>query len=931
MWPLLTIFSGYSLLRSMWPIERGLERLAEQGFRHVGLADFQTMAGVERFDRAARRLGLEPWLGVTLPVVARSGVRVAVLLYALNPQGYRQLCRAMLEVGAAPALDDLASRDLLLLLPPEAQAPLAGWDYEQKFGRVVEAVAPGCAPRTRWTVPYWPVRFLTADDRTAYHTLVRIGDYAPEADARGLPSREEWQQQFVGLAEWPLAHAPRVFPAPGYRIPQIGTSLEDEFQRLRRWSEDGIGRRYPPPHRAEAQARLEHELAVIRQLGFQGYFLLVGELAAWARAQGIPIGPGRGSAAGSIVAYGMGITAVDPLAYGLIFERFLNPERGGLPDIDLDVDFTRRGDVLAHLRQHWGSQRVAQIGSYGTLAARAVLRDVGRVKGIPPEIVQQAMRAIEVDPGKTLAEQRVRVEPLLAPFDPDGDWIDLAERLEGLPRHPSTHAAGVVIVPGQVADWVPAGRDGDALITQMEMESVERLGLVKLDVLGLRTLGVVETIEKRLRRRHLSVDIVSVPPDDAETLQLLGRGDTDGVFQLDGDGVRRLLREMRPRHLREVMAVVALYRPGPMDAIPRYLKQRENPPAASDDPVSAILAETYGVMVYQEQLMAIVRTLAGYSWAEADQFRRAISKKDHALMDRAEHAFRERLTARAMEPAQARAWVEQIHAFGDYGFNKSHAAAYGLLAYYLAYLKAHWPLTFWAAELSSLMGAAGDRLIHAMRQAVAAGIPLWPPEINHSGVGFEADADDGEPGEQGSIWAGLGMIRGVNSEIARQIVDEREHGGAFTGYPDYYQRIGRRIDARTESALHTAGVFREIGESTGGAQMTWFTPSHQASAGPRRIDCLAAFGLSWPQPLGPIYVESDPRRAAGDRVEGQLRAWMRRHPGGVAVILVVGRGRGRRLGTASAHYRALAELRGLDQVGRVICGVEEEKEWVARR
>ncbi len=915
----------------MWPIERGLERLAEQGFHHVGLADFHTLAGLERFDRAARGLGLEPWLGVTLSVVARSGARVVVALYALNPEGYRRLCQAMLEVDGVPQLDDLASGDLLLLVPPLAQGAVSNSQYEKAFGGVVPAVAPGRAPPLGWVAPYWPVRFLTADDLKAYHTLVRMGNHAPEADAQAVPTREQWQHQFGGLSSWPIAQAPRVLPDRGYRIPQSGTSLEDEFQRLRGWSESGIRRRYSPPRVPAARKRLEHELAVIRQLGFQGYFLLVGELTEWAREHGIRIGPGRGSAAGSIVAYALGITAIDPLAYGLIFERFLNPERGGLPDIDLDVDFARRGEILDHLRQHWGSQRVAQIGSYGTLAARAVLRDVGRVKGILPEVVQRAMRAAQVDPGKTLAEQRSRLEPFLATYDPDGDWIDLAQRLEGLPRHPSTHAAGVVIVPGEVADWVPATRYGDALVTQMEMESVERLGLVKLDVLGLRTLGVVETIEKRLERRNLNLDIESVPPDDAKTLRLLARADTDGVFQLDGDGVRRLLREMRPRHLREVMAVVALYRPGPMEAIPRYLKQRENPPPTSDDPVSATLAETYGVMVYQEQLMAIVRTLAGYSWAEADQFRRAISKKDHALMAREERSLWERLVARSMEPARATAWVEQVHAFGDYGFNKSHAAAYGLLAYYLAYLKAHWPLAFWAAELSSLEGAAGDRLTHAMRQATAAGIFLWPPEINHSGVGFEADGEGPEGDSDGRIWAGLGVIRGVNHDIAGEIVGEREQGGAFLSYEDYYQRVGRQIDPRTDRALRAAGVFREVGEPSGGAQMTWLEQSSRPESGPRGIDCQAAFGMPWPQPRGPIYVEADRHRAVEGVVEGQLRTWMSRHPGTAVLILVVGHGRGRRLGTASSQYHALAELKGIEEVGRVVCGVEEVNEWATRR
>ncbi len=903
----------------MWPMDRGLQRLSEQGFRHVALADFQTMAGVEQFDRLARGYGLEPWLGVTLMASGPGGLVFPVRLFGLSQRGYRLCCQAVSD-EAGRRLDQLADKDLGLSLPPESI--LAGKSHDawlKNFGWVAEEVLPNARGQSHrgWiSVPYWPVRYLQASDFKAYQMLCRIGEHAVEPDARAAPEALSWRQMFASVDPFPFEHAPTVLPNEGYQIPRSASTLEEEFASLRRQAEQGLKARYSDAH--HGRERLLHELGIIRQLGFQGYFLLVSELTDWARSTGIRIGPGRGSAAGSLVSYALGITEVDPLKYGLIFERFLNPERGGLPDIDLDVDYSRRTEILDHLRDRWGNQRVAQIGAYGTLGARAVLRDVARAKKIAPEVVQRVMASLDIDGSTSLVGQHQKLAARLSTADPDGDWLEMAEALEGLPRHASIHAAGVVIAPDKVTDFVPVTMTDGHFITQMEMASVERLGLVKLDVLGLRTLSVLDQAERWIRQSGHTTRIESVPEADAKTLRLLAQADTDGVFQLDGSGVKRLLEEMRPRHLTEVMAVVALYRPGPMEAIPQYLAGRRSPSPHAKDSVDEILRETYGVMVYQEQLMAMVRALAGYSWAEADQFRRAVSKRDHQLMAMEEERLLARLDAGAMEANTAKKWVSRIHAFADYGFNKSHAAAYGLLAYYLAYLKAHWPLAFWAAELSSL-GGWNERMHREMRQIVGSGIAIRLPEINLSGVGFRPD--DGEPG----LIAGLDLVRGVGVDQARRVVEERERNGPYRDYDDYRQRMGLRVEPRTEQALKEARVFRRLVGSDGGSeQLSLFAQESKPGDKPQVVDCLASFGWPWPVPEGPIYFATFDEAAERAQLSEDLAHWARQHPGRWPLVQVMDKNRGKRWPfTVSGHFTDLDTLREIEGIRRVSRQVRE--------
>ncbi|MCY0882007.1 MAG: DNA polymerase III subunit alpha, partial [Firmicutes bacterium] len=595
---LSNIWSSYSLLASLWDIVGGMDLLAQYGYRHVGLADWQTIAGAELFDQAARQRGLIPWLGVT--TLATIGpAEMVVRIYAASPAGWQQLSRRV-GSGQIFSLEEWADTSLWLILPAESRGL---WSQQivsilsLPFQHIIEGVAPGSA--ALGNIPWLPdpaLRFYQEEDRDAYYVLTQIGQMPADPAAQGICSPQKVAQSVQGplsLRFNPPEDGVEVLPKKIHRMPQYAATTVQEKSWLAQQAYEGLKRLGKDGHR-EYRGRLDYELQVIGELGFSGYFLILEDLVAYARQQGICTGPGRGSAAGSLVAYALGITAVDPLRYGLLFERFLNPARQSLPDIDLDVDFQRRGELIAYLRQRWGSDHVAQIGAFGTLGRRAVLRDVGRVEKVPLERVTAAVRALERAEGDW--ETALAQAPAA-----DQSWMKVARRLEGLPRHRSVHAAGVVISPDPVTQWMACERDDSGhLITQMEMGSVERLGFLKMDVLGLRTLTVLDGTMRTVQGG--AWHWAQIPEQDDETDRLLARSDTDGVFQLDSAGVRHLLRKMRPRGQKDLMTVLALYRPGPMEMIATYLHRRRHPQDVPDDPLARLCADTAGVMVYQEQL-----------------------------------------------------------------------------------------------------------------------------------------------------------------------------------------------------------------------------------------------------------------------------------------------------------------------------------------
>ena len=483
---------------------------------------------------------------------------------------------------------------------------------------------------------------------------------------------------------------------------------------------------WPPTQatRETYRSRLQYELDVIASMGFSGYFLIVADFIQWSKAQGIPVGPGRGSGAGSVAAWALTITDLDPLRFNLLFERFLNPERVSMPDFDIDFCQEGRDRVIDYVRNEYGGDRVAQIITFGKLQARAAVRDVGRVLGLPFGQVNKVAELIPNNPAKPVTlQQAVDGEPRLQILrDEDegiGRLLEVALRVEGLYRHASTHAAGVVIGDRPLIELVPLYRDpkSDFLVTQYSMKHVEQAGLVKFDFLGLTTLTILRRAENFLKGLDIEVDLDRLPLDDTKTFEMLQRGDAGGVFQMEGQGVRDTLRQMRPDRFEDLIAAVALYRPGPMANIPDYCRRKHGEKWDAPHPViHEILAETYGIMVYQEQVMQIAQTMAGYSLGSADLLRRAMGKKIAAEMEAQRNIFTDGAIKRGIDPAKATEVFDLMARFADYGFNKSHAAAYALIAYQTAWLKANHPEVFIAACMSLALNNT-DRLAALKQEA----------------------------------------------------------------------------------------------------------------------------------------------------------------------------------------------------------------------
>jgi len=562
----------------------------------------------------------------------------------------------------------------------------------------------------------------------------------------------------------------------------------------------------------EYRARLAYELDVICQMGFAGYFLIVGEFIGWAKAHGIPVGPGRGSGAGSVVAWSLGITDLDPLRFGLLFERFLNPERVSMPDFDIDFCQDRRDEVIRHVQEKYGADRVAQIITFGKLQARAVLRDVGRVMGLPYGQVDRICKLIPNNPADPVTlDGALKVEPqlqaMVASDETVAKLVDIARRLEGLYRHASTHAAGVVIGVRPLMDLVPLYRDprSPMLVTGFNMKWVEQAGLVKFDFLGLKTLTVLsQTLELIRAGGGEPPDLTRLPLDDRPTFEMLGRGETVGVFQLESSGMRDVLRKLKPDTFEDIIAVVALYRPGPMDNIPSYIrrKHREEEADFLYPSLEPILRETWGIMIYQEQVMQIAQVLSGYSLGGADLLRRAMGKKIKEEMDKQRASFVSGAIGKGVPKAKASHIFDLVAKFAGYGFNKSHAAAYALIAYQTAWLKANYPLEFFAASMT-LDLANSDKLAGFRQELNRLGIRLLPPDVSASLATFGVERGDG-----GGIRYALAGIKNVGEPAARAVVEARAEGGPFTSLADFAQRLdGRHLNKRQIENLARAGAF----------------------------------------------------------------------------------------------------------------------------
>ncbi|HEY2357668.1 MAG TPA: DNA polymerase III subunit alpha [Phenylobacterium sp.] len=596
------------------------------------------------------------------------------------------------------------------------------------------------------------------------------------------------------------------FPTEG------GRSENDELAHQAR---EGLKARLkinPPSQPIEVyEERLAKEIGVITSMGFAGYFLIVSDFMKWAVAHDVPVGPGRGSGAGSLVAWSLMITGLDPLKYGLIFERFLNPERVSMPDFDIDFCQERRDEVITYVQQRYGRDRVAQIITFGTLQARAVLRDVGRVLQLPLGQVDRLAKMVPANPANpvTLAKA-IEIEPRLRQARDDDEAVarllDTALQLEGLYRNASTHAAGIVISDRPLTQLAPLYRDprSELPATQFNMKWVESAGLVKFDFLGLKTLTVVDRAMKHLERRGAGFALETLPLDDAPAYEVMASGATVGVFQMEGQGMRDTLRQLRPQSLEEVTALISLYRPGPMDSIPAYVdtKMGRKPLDVLHPLLEPVLTATYGVIVYQEQVMQIAQILAGYSFGEADLLRRAMGKKKKEEMDKQRARFMSGAAERDVAPDLADVLFGLMEKFSGYGFNKSHAAPYALIAYQTAWLKANAPVEFFAGSMSLDM-ANTDKLSVFYQDAKRSGVKIRSPDVNASGADFEV--------EDGEVLYALGAIRNVGLQAMQHVVAVRRDGGPFRDVFDFVERVDpRQVNRRTFETLARAGAFDSL-------------------------------------------------------------------------------------------------------------------------
>ena len=676
--------------------------------------------------------------------------------------------------------------------------------------------------------------FAQREDYEAHDALICIaeGRFLSDADRRQLTpehrfkSRGEMMALFADLPEATAstieiaqrcAFRPRVQAPilPRFSVGEGGSAI-DEAAELRMRAKDGLRRRIEaqgiaPGHViTEYEERLSFELEVIAGMKYPGYFLIVSDFIQWAKARGIPVGPGRGSGAGSLVSYALTITDLDPIRFGLLFERFLNPERVSMPDFDIDFCQDRRDKVIAYVQQRYGRDRVAQIITFGTLQARGVLRDVGRVMQMPYGQVDKLCKLVPQNPLNPVTLRRaIDDEPRLQAAR-DGDPVvrrafDIAQRLEGLHRHASTHAAGIVIGERPLTEMVPLYRDPKSLmpVTQFNMKWAEQAGLVKFDFLGLKTLTVLQTAVALLRRRGIEIDLSAIPLDDEKTYGLLARAEAVGIFQLESQGMRRALLDMRPDRFEDIIALVALYRPGPMANIPTYCARKHGleSPDTIHPKLEPVLRETFGVIVYQEQVMQAAQLLAGYSLGEADLLRRAMGKKIRSEMQKQRTRFVSGCVEHGIEQAQAEMIFELLERFADYGFNKSHAAAYALVAYQTAYMKANYPVEFLAASMTLDMDNT-DKLSEFRDEASRLAIAIEAPAINRSGVEFDV--------ESGTISYALAALKGVGRQAVEAIVEARG-GRPFRDLSDFVGRINpRAVNKRVLESLAAAGAFDQF-------------------------------------------------------------------------------------------------------------------------
>ena len=960
------------------------KRAAELGFPAIGLNDRNGLYAAMPFTEACSDKGVQPVIGAMLAVARPVELGVPgidwLVLLAKDEQGYANICSLVsaahldrpIELdphvpfsaleGASDGLIALTagSEGALARLFAEGQADKARTyceKLEQLFPERLyieiirrndpieiaaeDALVELAFDRDLPLVATNPASYVDPSFHAAHDAMLCIaqGAYVESSD-RQTSSPETWLKDSKSMAELfidlpeALANtavvAQRCAVGAPKRRPILPRLSDHEDEQLRADAYAGLARRLEGREDVDLavyRERLDFEIDVITRMGFSGYFLIVADFIKWAKAQDIPVGPGRGSGAGSVVAWALTITDLDPIALNLLFERFLNPERVSMPDFDIDFCETRRDEVISYVQQKYGRERVAQIITFGRLKARAVLKDTGRVLQMGYNFVDRFAKLIPNHPTDpwTLDRSLNGVSELAAAYKSEPDikrLFDLAMKLEGLPRHSSTHAAGVVIGDRPLHELVPMYRDprSDMPVTQFDMKYVEAAGLVKFDFLGLKTLSVLKEAERLLALQGVTVDFSALTWDDPEVYELLQRGDTVGVFQLESEGMRRTLAAVRPTNFGDIIALVSLYRPGPMDNIPLF-GDRKNGRAEIEYPhpmLEEVLKETYGIFVYQEQVMQAAQVLAGYSLGEADLLRRAMGKKIQSEMDAQRARFIEGCKAHNITPAKASELFDLIDKFAGYGFNKSHAAAYALVAYHTAWLKAHRRPEFYAASMSYDI-AQTDKLSLFVEDMRRGGIECLPADINRSEAAFSV--------EDGKVRYALGALKGVGEKAMEALVAEREANGPFKSLDEFAERIDPRLlNRRQIESLAAAGAFDSIVPDRAAVYASAETIlAHAASAADQRNSGQhGLFGGAGEVDVAPIRLSKTEEWSLAQRMAAERDAfgfYFSAHPVDSHRHLL-----------AANRARTYAELSEMalpadSRTGAIMAGLVEEARW----
>ncbi|WP_026693669.1 DNA polymerase III subunit alpha [Peribacillus kribbensis] len=854
----LQVQSAFSLLSGTASIEKLVSNAKEKNYWAVSLTDRNTMYGTIDFYKECMKQKIKPIIGITADVVHEGDEVYPLVLLAEDNQGYKNLLKisSAIKTQSREGLPlkwlKAYSSGLIAIVPSgESLLPLFREDKEkarqnlkqlqgifsqahlfagiQRTGQgmedaehegilaLAEELGVACTAVN-------PVYYLDKEDSLAYEVMLAIknGQKLSDENRTKLPANEyylksiqEMSEAFGDLPELlensvKIAERCNVLIEFNRRLlPRYPSGDQTSQQVLEAQCESGLKERYGNPSEEHVK-RLEYELQVINKMGFSDYFLIVWDFMRFAREQKILTGPGRGSAAGSMVAYVLRITDVDPIEHNLLFERFLNPERVSMPDIDIDFPDNRRDEVIAYVAEKYGRLHVAQIATFGTMAAKAALRDVGRVFGLNAKELESLSRMVPSKLGISL-EAAMKESAALKSFVNENEFnqklFQTARKLEGLPRHTSTHAAGIIISDLPLTEIIPI-QEGQEFVylTQLPMENLEELGLLKMDFLGLRNLTLIDnTLNMIQKGTGVHLELNSLPLHDKKTFELLGKGETTGVFQLESDGMRNVLTRLKPTRFEDIVAVNALYRPGPMENIPLFIERKHGQQKVEypHESLKPILEPTYGVIVYQEQIIQIAARFAGFSLGEADLLRRAVSKKKKEVLDEERTHFVEGALKQGYDAGTANEIYNLIVKFANYGFNRSHAVAYSFIAYELAYLKTHYYQFFMAALLTSVIGNE-DKIAQYVRELKAAGYQVLPPSINKSHFGFKAEKEH--------VRYSLAAIKGIGGAALREIFQARRQK-PFEDLFDFCLRVSTKaVNRKALEALVHSGAFDEFGE-----------------------------------------------------------------------------------------------------------------------